>query len=38
MATKRKVTSKPLHEKYQALLEVEGGGEKRILLKNMVFV
>ena len=29
MATKRKVTSKPLHKKYQALLEVEGGGKKK---------
>ena len=28
MATKRKVTSRSLHEKYEALLEVEGGGKK----------
>ena len=26
-AAKRKVTSRPFHEKYHALLEVEGGGK-----------
>ena len=26
--SKRKITSKPLHEKYQALVEVENGGKK----------
>ena len=29
MATKRKHSSKPMHEKYQALLEVENGGKKK---------
>ena len=29
MATKRKYSSKPVHEKYQALLEVESGGKKK---------
>ena len=28
MATKRKMVCKPLHEKYQALIEVESGGKK----------
>ena len=28
MATKRKIICKPLHEKYQALIEVESGGKK----------
>jgi hypothetical protein len=28
MATKRKHNSKPLHDKYQALIEVENGGKK----------
>ena len=28
MATKRKLCCKPLHEKYQALIEVENGGKK----------
>ena len=29
MATKWKHSSKPMHEKYQALLEVESGGKKK---------
>ena len=33
MATKRKHSSKPMHEKYQALLEVESGGKKDIAEK-----
>ena len=34
MATKRKYSSKPMHEKYQALLEVENGGKKKDIAKK----